>query len=190
MQQTQERPEGRRATFYPLVMTAAVAAVLCVVSPFALSIGPIPITLCTLVIYLSLYALNWKRGAAAVLVYVLLGAAGMPVFSGFAGGLGKVAGPTGGYIVGFVLLALVSGWLMKVLPQNWLGQLAAMLVGTALLYTVGTIWYCIQAGSTWQAALGLCVIPFLPGDGLKILAALKAGPAVRKALRHEGLYLE
>ena len=93
----------------PLAMTAVMAAVLSVVSPFSISIGPIPLSLCTLIIYMNAYILGWKRGTVATLVYVLLGAVGMPVFNGFSAGLGVVAGPTGGYIVGYVPLALICG---------------------------------------------------------------------------------
>ena len=84
---------------YPLVMTAVMAAVMAVVAPFSIQIGPIPLSLCTFVIYLNSYLLGWKRGTAATLVYILLGAVGMPVFSSFSSGLGAVLGPTGGYIV-------------------------------------------------------------------------------------------
>ena len=83
-----------------LTLTALAAAILCVVSPFTLSIGPIPLSLCTLFLYLIPYLVGWKRATVATLVYILLGTAGVPVFSNFGAGLAKVAGPTGGYIVG------------------------------------------------------------------------------------------
>ena len=75
----------------PLAMTAVMAAVMAVVAPFSISIGPIPLSLCTLVIYMNAYILGWKRGTVATLVYILLGAVGMPVFNSFSGGLGPPA---------------------------------------------------------------------------------------------------
>ena len=102
----------------PLAMTAVMAAVLSVVSPFSISIGPIPLSLCTLVIYMNAYILGWKRGTVATLVYVLLGAVGMPVFNGFSAGLGVVAGPTGGYIVGYVPWPSSAGWRCPLPPRT------------------------------------------------------------------------
>ena len=93
---------GQKNKTYALAMTALMAAVTCVLAPMAIPIGPVPISLTNLAIYLSLYLLGWKWGTASYVVYMLIGMVGVPVFSGFTGGLGKLAGPTGGYIIGFV----------------------------------------------------------------------------------------
>lgn len=179
---------GNRSGMHSLAMTAMMAAVLAVVSPFALPIGPVPISLCTFVIYLSIYVLGWKRAAVATLVYVLLGAAGMPVFSNFGAGLGKLLGPTGGYIVGYVPLAVLAGILVEQSGQHrWL-QILGMAAGTAGLYAMGTIWICIQADYTVQGALAVCVLPFLPGDLVKIGTAAAVGPVLCARLRQAGLY--
>ncbi len=176
-----------RASVYPLAMTAVMAAVMAVVSPFSVSVGPIPLSFCTLVIYLDAYLLGWKRGTLAVLVYILLGAVGMPVFSGFGAGLGKVAGPTGGYIVGYLPLALLAGAVVEKVPKNRVLQVAGMVLATAVLYALGTAWFCVQSGSALGRAMALCVLPFLPGDALKIAAAAAVGPVLRQRLVQAGL---
>ena len=165
-----------------MAMTAVMAAVLAVIAPFALPIGPVPISLCTLVIYFAVYVLGWRRGTMAVVVYVLLGAVGLPVFSNFAGGLGKLAGPTGGYIIGYIPLALIAGWFVQRFPRSRAMQLLGMVLATAVLYALGTAWICVQAGYEVAAALGVCVFPFVPGDLVKIAAALAVGPVLQNRL--------
>lgn len=168
-------------------MIAVMAAVMAVVSPFSINIGPIPLSFCTLVIYLNAYILGWKRGTVATLVYILLGVVGMPVFSGFGSGLAKVAGPTGGYIVGYLPLALIAGLAVVQFPKNrWL-QLVGMILGTAVLYALGTAWYCFQSGNDLATALAWCVTPFLPGDAIKIIVAMSVGPMLRARLFQAGI---
>ena len=173
---------------YPLVMTAVMAAVIAAVAPFARPIGPIPITLGTLVMYLAGYVLGGKRAGVAVLVYVLLGAVGVPVFNGFTGGLGVVAGPTGGYIIGFIPLAFLSGLAVERFPQNRLLQFVGMVIATAVLYALGTAWFCVQAGKSLAAALSVCVFPFIPGDLAKMAVAMVLGPMVRERLVRAGIH--
>ena len=84
-----------KSSTYPLVMTAVMAAVIAAVSPFAIPIGPISLSLCTLVLYMTPYILGWRRGALATLVFLLVGMVGARVFTGFQGGMAKVLGPTG-----------------------------------------------------------------------------------------------
>ena len=103
----------KRGRVYPLAAAAVVAAVLCVVGPWSIPIGPVPLSLATLIISLGVYVLGAKLAAASVLVYLLLGAVGLPVFSNYGAGLAKVAGPTGGYLVGYLALALVGGWFVE-----------------------------------------------------------------------------
>lgn len=177
----------RNAPIYSMAMVAVMAAVLAVVSPFALPIGPVPISLATLAVLLTVYVLGWKMGTLAVLVYILLGAAGMPVFSGFAGGLGKLMGPTGGYILGYLPLALVAGLFLERFPKSRLMQFAGMVLATAVLYTLGTAWFCFAMDSELAPALAACVIPFLPGDLIKILVSLAVGPLLRSRLDQAGL---
>ena len=112
---------------------------------------------------------------------------GVPGFSGFTGGMGRLLGPTGGYIVGFIPMALIAGAVIDRFRNRGI-QLAGMIAGTAVCYAFGTAWYCFQAGSSVGAALGLCVFPFIPGDLVKMLIAMALGPMIRSRLEKAGLY--
>ena len=175
-----------RSKVYPLAMTAVMTAVTCVLAPMSIFIGEVPITLTNLVIYFSLYLLGWKRGSASVVVYILVGMVGMPVFSGFAGGLGKLVGATGGYIVGFVVMALIAGWVIDHTARRVL-HMGGMILGTLACYALGTAWYCFLTHNPLQAALWTCVIPFIPFDLAKMVAAAVLGPVLRERLVRAGL---
>lgn len=164
-----------------LTLTAVMSAVLCVLGPLTVPVGPIPLSLATLVIYLSVYLLGWKRGTVSVLIYLLIGMAGVPVFSGFAGGLGRLMGPTGGYLVGYLPLAVLSGLGVQYGGKRWLHALA-MAGGTVVLYALGTAWFCIQGGFALGETLVKCVWIFIPGDVVKMAAAAFLGPFLRRRL--------
>ena len=177
---------ARRGKTYRMAMTALMAAVTCVLAPMAIPIGPVPISFTNLAIYLSLYLLGWKRGTVSYLVYVLIGAVGVPVFSGFTGGLGKLAGATGGYIVGFIPMAVIAGLVIDRYRNRGL-QLAGMIVGTAVCYAFGTAWFILQMGCTLPYALTVCVLPFIPFDAAKVALASVLGSILRRALHRAGL---
>lgn len=176
----------RDRKLYQMSMTALLAAVICVVAPMVIPIGPVPITLANLAMYLAAYLLGPKWGTLSCLVYVLIGMAGVPVFAGFTGGAAKLFGPTGGYIVGYVWMALIAG-LFIARSQRRAVHIAGMLLGTAVCYMLGTLWYCVSMDSSVAAALALCVIPFIPGDLVKIAAAAVIGPMLRDRLTKAGL---
>ena len=168
-----------------MVFTAVFAAVLCALAPLAIPVGPVPISLATFVIYLSAAILNWKFGTLSVIVYVALGLVGLPVFSGFEGGIHKLVGPTGGFIVGYIVMALVIGLIVTRNPRKRWIYPAAMAVGTIMLYVCGLAWFTYSTGSTLGASLMACVIPFLPGDVVKIILASVISPRLRKIIeRH------
>ena len=103
-----------------LVLIALMTAITCIFAPMAIPIpvSPVPISLTNLVIMISIYVLGFKDATISYIVYLLLGLVGLPVFSGFTGGLGKLAGPTGGYLIGFIFLALISGLFVDKFPKN------------------------------------------------------------------------
>lgn len=179
-----------RSNIYILVMTAVMAAVIAAVSPFAIPIGPISLSLCTLLLYSTPYILGWRQGAAATLVYILLGAVGMPVFTNMEGGIGKVLGPTGGYIAGYIPLVIITGLAIKFFPKNRMLQFLGMIAATAVLYTLGTIWFCFQSGHDLAFAIQWCVYPFIPGDLIKMAIALTMGPVLRDRLVRAGFHPE
>ena len=162
----------RKTSTYAMVVTALMAAVTCILAPLSVPIGPVPISLTNFAIYLSLYLLDWKKGTLSYLIYLLLGLVGLPVFSGFTGGLAKLAGPTGGYIIGFIPMAIIAGIVIDKFTNR----------GIQIIGMIGTAWFCLQAGYTVGAALAVCVIPFIPADLCKMIIAMIIGPMVRKRL--------
>ena len=165
--------EKNRISVRDLVYIAAAAALIAVCSFITIPVGPVPVTLQVFGVFLSLRLLGVRRGAAAVAVWIALGAAGVPVFSGFTGGLGRLFGVTGGYIVGFLFSALFYWAITRLAGDSLPAVLAAMLAGLAVCYAFGTLWFyavSLSAGreTTLSYVLSVCVWPFLPFDLLKI----------------------
>lgn len=169
-----------------MTLTAMLTALLCILSPLTLPLGPVPLSLTTAVLMLISLLLDAGRAALCCGLYLLMGLAGLPVFSGFTGGLGVFAGPTGGFLLGYLPMAALCGFVCA-RTENRAAQLCAFLAGTALVYATGTAWYCCQSRAEFSAALAVCVLPFLPGDAVKIAAVLTGGNAVKRRLRKAGL---
>lgn len=138
----------------------------------------VPFTLQTLGVFLACALLGGKRGSLAVLVYILLGAVGLPVFAGFVGGAGALLGSTGGYILGFLLQALVM-WGMEIVwgRDRWWKLGISMLLGLVACYAAGTLWFMVVYARTTGpvgvvTVLGWCVIPFVVPDLIKLALAL------------------
>lgn len=171
-----------------LVLTALMAAVICVVSPWSLSLGPIPFSLSIFAIYLSVYILGWKRGTLATAIYLLIGLVGLPVFSGFSGGPQKLFGPTGGFLLGYLPMAVFIGVFLEKLLAKRLTLLRRLLcilavfAGTMILYLFGSIWYAFQAGVDFGASFAVCAAPFLLIDLVKNILANLIGPAIRSRI--------
>ena len=139
---------------------------------------PVPITGQTLAVFLVALALGWRLGGAAVGLYLLEGAIGLPVFAGFAGGMATFAGPTGGFLIGFLVAALAVGWLAeRGWTRNVLLTAAAMLVGTVLIYALGLGWLQQFTGAK---TLELGLYPFIPGDLIKAALAAVLLPSAWK----------
>lgn len=174
-----------KITTIDMTAIALVTAITCILGPMAIPIviSPVPISFTNLVLYLSLYLLKTKKTLVSYLVYLLLGTAGLPVFSGFSGGLTKLAGPTGGYLIGFIFMVLIAGVIMEKAPKNRWIHVVGMVLGTAVCYAFGTVWLCYQLHISFGAGLGMGVLPYLPGDGAKILLAVLAGPVIAKRVR-------
>ena len=165
-----------------LTRGAVVTAALCVLAPFSIPLaGMVPISLATFVLYLSVYILDWKLASLSCLVYLLLGTVGMPVFSGFSGGLGKLLGPTGGYLIGYLPMVLIAGYILSKTRSRGIHFLAFVL-GTAVCYAFGTAWYCFAMATPLPAAMAACVLPFIPMDLVKIIVAILIGPLLQQKL--------
>ena len=127
-----------------------------------------------------------KKGCISYLIYLLLGIVGLPVFSGYTGGIAKIAGPTGGYLVSFIL-ALISGVVLEKTNRNIVWTFVGMVAGTAVAYFFGTVWFVIQAQCTVTYALSVCVTPFIPFDLIKMVIAIVLGKAIFAALKKSSL---
>lgn len=171
-----------RLTTVQMAAVALMTAVTCVLGPLAIPIivSPVPISLTNLVLFLSLYILKTKKALISYLIYLLLGIAGLPVFSGFSGGLGKLAGPTGGYLVGFIFMILISGFFIERFSNNRLLCAGALALGAMICNAFGTAWLCWQLKVGFGAGLAMGVIPYLPGDSAKIILAVIAGPEISR----------
>ena len=172
---------------YLLVCAALMAAVLCILAPLSLPIGPVPISLATLVVYLMTYVLGSRMATVSCLVYLLIGLAGLPVFSGFSGGPSKLFGPTGGYLIGYLFAAFIGGLFIEKFPRRIPLHILGLVLGTAALYFVGTCWLAFQLQLSASAALAAGVLPFLLGDALKIAVTVLIGPVIRNRLTETGL---
>lgn len=176
----------KKTNIYEMTICALFAAIMCIFGPMSVPIGPIPVSLTNLVIYIAIYILGTRGTTISYLVYLLLGAVGLPVFSGYSGGIGKLTGPTGGYLIGFILMILISGLALKLSNAKPILTAIGMVVGTAVAYAFGTVWFMIVASYKLKEALSVCVFPFIPFDLGKIVIATILGKAVRVALIKAG----
>ncbi len=170
-----------------LTTYALFAALMCICGPLSIPIGPVPVSLTNFVIYFALIILGTKGSFISYAVYLLLGLVGLPVFSGFQGGLGKLAGPTGGYLIGFLLLIPISGIIMKKTNLQPVIAILSLCLGTIIAYAFGTIWFVIIMKCDIAYALSICVWPFIPFDIIKMIIAVLVGKVVRKRLFAAGV---
>lgn len=178
------KPRMRTVDMAYIAMFAVVMAVCAWISiPAA-----VPFTLQTFGVFLAVGVLGGKRGSLAVALYLLLGAVGVPVFAGFNGGLGYMLGATGGYIVGFLLSALVMWAVEAALGRRIWVMAVSMVLGLAVCYAFGTAWFMVVYGRNTgpiglATALGWCVIPYIVPDfvklGLTLLLHKRLGQAIR-----------
>lgn len=145
----------------------------------AIPIGPVPIVLQNMFILLAALLLGPVWGLACVCVYLLIGFAGLPVFSGGKGGIGVLFGPTGGYLMGYLVAVVVTAGLSKGLGKKISSDIIAMVVGSLIVYAAGVPWLKVMADIPYTKALALGMYPFLIGDALKIIAAAFIARAVR-----------
>lgn len=159
-----------------LALCGLFAALTAICSYINIPLGftPIPMNLATLAVFLSGGLLGKKYGPLSIGVYVLMGAAGIPVFAGFQAGVGVLAGPTGGYLIGYIASAAVVGVCLDTLPsykRRFSLCMGSMAVGLSICYLTGTAWFMISTGTDLAPAIVACVLPFVPGDIIKIFIA-------------------
>lgn len=167
---------------------ALMAALMAICSWITLPIGPVPFTMQTFAVFAALLLLGGKRGTLALLLFLCLGFVGLPVFSGFSGGPGVLLGTTGGYLLGFVLGDLLYWLLTARLGAKLSVQIPALALAMLTYFAFGSVWFYLvyTAGGeaiTMGAILGMCVLPFLIPDIVKIALALilsrRIGPHIK-----------
>ena len=173
-----------------LVLCAMCAAITCILAPLSIPLaGGVPVSLATFAVMLSGVLLGGPLGALSQLIYVLLAAVGLPVLAGWTGGLGIVLGMTGGYIIGYIPCAWLTGLIYKKYgetakkPVKILSMILGMTAGNIALYVIGTAWFMFITEMTLEASLTACVIPFIPGNIIKMAAVIIIGLPVEKAIR-------
>lgn len=161
--------------WHDLALTLSGSWLVALLSQIAIPLQPVPITGQTFGVLLVGAALGWRRGALALLLYVLQGVAGLPVFAGGASGVARLLGPTGGYLIGFVFAAALTGWLSeRGWDRRFLSTLLAMALGNLVIYAFGLPWLAHIVG--WERAITAGLLPFIPGDVLKAALAALALP--------------
>lgn len=189
-------PRGRSAAgsaASEICYTAMFVAIITVCAWISIPIGEIPITLQTMGVCLAAALLGGKRGTIATAVYILLGLCGVPVFTGFTGGVAKLVLPTGGYIAGFLFTALIVGAASDYIKtKNDRARMAvlaaAMALGIAVCYAFGTAWFMVlyaraEKSITLAGALSLCVVPYLLPDVVKIVFAAALVAKLKKHIK-------
>lgn len=178
---------GQKMKTLDMAYIALFAVLMAICSWIAIP-AAVPFTMQTFGVFLAVAVLGGKRGTLAVGVYLLMGAVGLPVFAGFSGGIGYMLGSTGGYIVGFLLSAIVM-WAMEKIPgkRDWLLPLS-MGLGLLVCYAFGTGWFMVVYGKNTgpiglMTALGWCVIPYILPDLGKIALAMLLQKRLKKAIR-------
>lgn len=178
------------------VLCGLFAAFTAVFSQISLPIGPVPISCSLIAVYLAGLFLPVKTAALSQLVYLLLGIIGVPVFAGFQSGAARLAGPTGGYLLVYPVIALILSLSMVIYDKKLARKplaaraayiVSAMLVSLIVCYAAGTAWFTVFSGSSFQKALSLTVVPFIAGDIAKIVlctvVTLSARERLKKAVK-------
>lgn len=161
-----------------MVLIALMTAVTCVLGPLSIPLpfSPVPISLTNFAIFLAIFVLGMENGTISFIIYLLLGAVGVPVFSSFRGGLQVLAGPTGGYLIGFIFLALIMGFALDHFDRKLVPTIIGMIIGMVVCYAFGTVWLAKLLSLSFKEGLMMGVIPYLPGDAAKIIIAAIVGP--------------
>ena len=176
------------AQLHMTVYASLLAALIAAGAYLAIPIGPVPIVLQNLFVMLTGLLLGSRWGLASVAVYLLAGGCGLPVFAGGTGGIGRLVGPTGGYLLGYLPAVFIIGWIAEKGKGRTLYDIAAMISGTLLIYGFGIAWLQILTGMTLSKTLAVGMLPFLPGDAIKIAAAVPMVRTLRPVVRGSGIH--
>ncbi|MBF0241177.1 MAG: biotin transporter BioY [Desulfamplus sp.] len=153
------------------VYSALFAALIAVGAYIAIPIGAVPIVLQNMFVLMAALLLGAKWGLAAVGLYLFMGACGLPVFAGGAGGIGRLFGPTGGYLLGYIPAVFAAGFISQKVGKNLFGDTFAMVIASLIVYLSGVPWLKFVTAMSWNKAFIVGIYPFIIGDLIKIVAA-------------------
>lgn len=167
-----------------LAVMGLMTALICVLSPIMIPMpGGVGFTLGLFVILLVTYLMGVPKSLICYSVYLLIGAIGLPVFAGFTGGLSRITGPTGGYLIGYIAVIIFAG-IFNHLGKNkiWMFIIGSV-IGIIVCYIIGSFWFMYVTATDWKQAVWLCIIPFIPFDAVKIIAVCIIGPAIKRNVK-------
>ena len=159
------------------------AALLAISAWISIPMPQVSFTMQSFAVFFALGLLGGRRGVISIGIYLVMGAVGLPVFSGFRGGLGVILGVTGGYIWGFLLAGLLYWAVTAAFGQGFRVRLLAMVLGMAVCYACGTVWYLYVYGSTLWAVISVCVLPYLIPDGVKLVLAVTLANRLKRIIQ-------
>ena len=180
--------KNKKTELYKIALVSVMTSLICVIAPISI-ITPfsiVPVSLSTFIIVLSAYILGLVQSLISIILYILIGCCGLPVFSNWTGGVKIILGPTGGYIVGYIFLIIISGFSFENFESFYLkiiGSFIAMLV----LYCFGTAWLSFTLKITFVEGLAIGVFPFIIFDILKIFLSIYVGEKCKRVLKANGL---
>lgn len=176
----------KKISINTIVLCGMFAAVIAVLCPWSIPIGAVPVTLCTFAISLVSYTVGAKYGVISSCIYILLGAIGVPVFSSFRGGLQILIGATGGYIIGYPVMAAITSnkIIIKHLDNKYIPivQIAQGLVGLLVLYAIGTVQFMFVMKVSLIYALAVCVVPFIIKDIILVVIGYALARGIKRAI--------
>lgn len=172
-----------------LVFISLMSGLMCILAPVSIHIPltPVPVSLGLFAVFICSYILEPISAFLCILIYIILGCIGLPVFSGFIGGLNKIAGPTGGFIFGFLFTAFISSFFIHRFKDNYFIHFLAMFFSLIPCYILGAFWFSLQQNVSFENAVKVCIAPFFIMDFLKILAAVFLGNIFINRLKKAGI---
>ncbi len=182
------KSEDKKIKAVDVASVAMMTALIVVCSWICIPIGNIPVTLQTFAVCAAVGILGRKKGTIAVVVYIILGIVGLPVFSFFKGGIGALFGVTGGYVVGFIFLAIIAGFITEKFRKNIPGMIFGFFAGLVFCYLFGSLWFLFVYMKDTEtigflSVLTISVFPYIIPDIIKITLAAVVSEAVRKRIK-------
>lgn len=174
---------GKRT--YNTVMIALLTAITVVCSWITIPFSAVPFTMQTFAVFIATLILGPLKGTLCVVLYILLGIAGLPVFSSFQGGLAAISGATGGFILGFVFIPLVGGYFCGKFKGKTVFSVTGLVLGQILCYSTGVLWYCYFCGNSASvgAVITVCVLPYVIPDFIKCILAIVVSKKVTAVIK-------